>query len=226
MIINKINFPIYGLIILISLIIGMIFNYIFLKKYSIKTKHIMLFEAMLFIYSVFGGIFLNSIITKNFKANSIGLSSYGGAIGIIIASIIWKKIIDEREIFVQSSILSLPLIYAIAKIACFFAGCCYGIPYGGIFSVTYTFGLNIKLLPIQLIETITFIAIFIICIKLRKNKSIVGITIILSALAKFLLDFGRYSHISVKISANQVISIISIIIGIILIIKSKYKSEY
>ena len=40
--------------------------------------------------------------------------------------------------------VTLPLIYGLAKIACFIVGCCHGIPYDGLFSVTYADGTPIN----------------------------------------------------------------------------------
>lgn len=216
MIIYNIKFPIYGTIILISLIIGSIFNYIYLKKNNVKKQHIVLFVVMFFSYSIIGGIILNAITSKEFSFTKVGLSSYGGAIGIIVTSLFFEKISPSNKLYIKSAIISLPLIYAISKLACLFAGCCYGIPYNSVFSVTYPAGLNVPLLPIQLIETIVFFITFVICFLSNKNKYIIEITIFFSALAKFLLDFFRYSHQNEVISVNQVISIVFIVISLII----------
>ena len=219
MVINKINFPIYGILIILSLTIGMIFNYIYLRKNKIQKEKIILFTFMLIVYGIFGGIFLNAIVNK--EINQIGLSSYGGAIGILIATLIFEKMSNSKGIFIKSAILNLPLIYSISKLSCFFAGCCYGIPYNGIFSVTYTEGLNIPLFPVQLAETIVFFMVFIFSVLNIKNQNIIEITIILSAISKFLLDFLRYSHLENGLSVNQWISIGFVVIGIVILIKKK-----
>ena len=161
------------------------------------------------------------MIIKDFSFSKIGLSSYGGAIGLLISSVIFEKMCPSNKTFIKGAIISLPLIYSISKLACFFAGCCFGLPYDGMFSVTYSSGLNIPLIPVQLIETIIFMIIFVICVLLQNNRKIAGITIVLSAMAKFLLDFLRYNHLEEKISLNQIISIVFIIIGIYLIIKRR-----
>ena len=219
--VNRIDFPIYGTIIIISLFCGALLNYIYLKKNNIEKRKIMLFVFLLFIYSLIGGILFNSIVNFNLETFSIGLSSYGGAIGICICSIVFEKMDNSNGLYIKSAILSLPLIYAISKLACFFSGCCYGIPYDGIFSVIYTEGLNISLLPVQLIETIVFLGVFSICYLNKKNENIVPITILLSAVSKFLLDYFRYSHLNEIISTNQVISIVFILISIFLFFKNK-----
>ena len=226
MIINKIDFPIYGIIILISFIFGAIFNYIYLKKNKVELHYIILFISMIIFFAIIGGDLMSQFLTKekDFVFPLFGLSSYGGAIGIIVASIIFEKIYPKNKIFIKSAILSLPLIYSISKLACFFAGCCYGLPYeNAFFSVIYTDGLNIPLIPIQLIETIVFSIVFITCILLRDKKNIIYITIILSAFSKFFLDFFRYDHLAEIISKNQIISIVFIIISIFLILKEREK---
>lgn len=223
MIINKFDFPIYGFFIILSLTIGMIFNYIYLRKNNINKEKIILFILLLITYSIFGGILLNSLLNRNIS--QIGLSSYGGAIEIIVATIIFEKMTCSKGIYIKSAILSLPLIYSISKLACFFAGCCFGIPYNGIFSVTYSEGLNIPLFPVQLAETITFLGVFVFCILNRKRKNIIEITMILSAIAKFLLDFLRYSHTRQIISINQVISLGFVVIGVFLCRAKKRKNN-
>ena len=220
MVIDKTNFPIYACMILLSLILGALFIYIYLRKQSIEKKYVLIYILMMVIYSIICGIVLDSIINK--RSNSvIGLSSYGGAIGVILSAIIFEKMHSSDGLIIKSAIISLPLIYSISKIGCFLAGCCYGIPFNGAFSVTYTAGLNIPLVPVQLLETIVFMLIFIVCVLFRKKYRIIGITLVLSAIGKFLLDFLRYSHLNEIISTNQIISITFIIIGIVLILKPK-----
>ena len=56
-------------------------------------------------------------------------------------------------------------MYAVGKIGCFFAGCCYGIEYNGFLNVTYNYSAiapkGISLFPIQLLESIVFLIIFL-----------------------------------------------------------------
>lgn len=222
MIISKQTFPFYGIILLISIIISLLYIYRMLKKENIKDKNIYLYILLYGIFAiVFGKIY--TIVTSNFKYNIIdaGLSSYGGLVGVILASIIFEAIVPTNKKIIKYTIISLPLTYGIGKIACFVAGCCYGIPYNGIFNVIYKDDLNIGLFPIQLLETITFIIIFIVCNKLKNNKNIIYITIFISTIAKFLLDFLRYEHINKIITTNQIFSIVILIVLLILIIIRK-----
>ena len=152
-----------------------------------------------------------------------GLSAYGGLIGVVIGSIIFEQIINCNGKVIKYAIISLPLVYGLTKIACFISGCCYGIPYNGIFKVIYKDGLNISLFPIQILETITFLVIFIICHFNRNKKNIGYITLLVVTIFKFLLDFLRYEHIKIMLSKNQIFSLVLIFIILIVWIKDKIK---
>lgn len=219
MIFNNFIFPVYGIIILLSIVIGMMYIYFFLKKANICTKNIFLCFILLISFSITCGklftMFTNSNIDSLLEA---GLSSYGGLVGLILSSYIFEKLENMNGSLIKASILSLPLIYGIGKIACFLVGCCYGIPHEGLFSVTYTEGLNIPLFPIQLVETIVFITIFIICNKLKDNKNIIYIVLFLCIIFKFLLDFLRYDHVTKILTVNQVFSIILLVVILLIYI--------
>ena len=101
-----------------------------------------------------------------------GLSAYGGLVGVVIAAIIFEKIIPTKGSITKYTILSLPLVYGLTKVACSIVGCCGGIPYTGIFKVKYLNALNIWQFPIQIVETITFIVLFLILNRFKNNKYI------------------------------------------------------
>ena len=156
------------------------------------------------------------------KIGSLGLTSYGAIFGafLFIALFCWqfKKSIKET-LFIFTP--SIPLMYSIGKLGCFLTGCCYGIKYNGPFKVMYKYSHeapnNIYLFPVQLLESIVFLIIFIYliiqCKKNHFNLSTLGISFITCGSAKYLLDFLRMSHTNF-ISFNQIISALFIIIGI------------
>ena len=226
-VISKINFPIYAFFILLSIIIGFVLVYRLLRKENAKREYI-LFCFVLCLVLLFLGAKYYTIITSFGKVNLLnaGLSSLGAAIGITIGLFIMQKIIPEVN-FSKPFIINLPLIYSISKIGCFFAGCCHGIKYNGIFNVVYNNGIgpSYNVLPVQLIETIVFFILFIICYRLYKNKYVVEITLILCSIFKFLLDYLRESHMSVILSANQIVCIIIFIISLIILIKRLTKKS-
>ena len=218
MVIPKLQFNYYGTLLIVSILIGVLYIFVSMLKDKYVNKRILGIYFILLIPSIlfFGKLY--TVVTSGFKENFIttGFSSYGAAIGVLLSAIIFELIIPTKKKLLKYSIIALPLIYGIAKIGCFMAGCCYGIPYNGPLSVTYSEGLNIPLFPIQICETILFIIIFLICNKYKNNKNIIYITIILSAIGKFSLDFLRYEHIGEILSVNQIFSIILVLITIII----------
>ncbi len=218
MIINKINFPIYGTLIMLSIIAGIIYNVINLKKEKLNKEYILYYALLFVTCCLLGTIVINKLVDNNW-----GLSSYYGLISVIGCALIFNKIVPKDNIYLKYAIISLPLIYSIGKIGCFFAGCCYGIEYDHILSVTYTFGLNTPLFPIQALEAIIFFILFLILNHFKNKKNINEITIIVCATFKLLLDFLRYEHMSKLITKNQIISLILIVIATIMITKKNLK---
>ena len=231
MIIGFENIPIYGIFVILSLLINCIMVFVLGKKLELKRNDIICSLTFEMILAILGAKVLNMIQEHNsfFYA---GLSSYGGAIGGIIAVFAFSKmykipILKLLNVYVPL----LPLIYGIAKFGCFFSGCCYGIEYNGFGSISYKFSteapLNIGLFPVQLLEAILNIAIFVIVLKnFEKNKDTyknIANIFLYSGLCKFGLEFFRASW-NYGISSTQIISIIFIILGIVLkIVKRKDK---
>ena len=227
--------PIYSLTIFLALISNLIVVYFLSKKYKYTRNEIiglLLYENV----GIIGGAKILSYIQNysqyngKFNFMQLGLSSYGAVFGVILFLILFslqfKKSLKELlYIFMPS----LPLMYAIGKIGCFLVGCCHGIEYNGVFSVVYKYSnlvsSNISLFPIQIVETIFFLMIFIYMIvkhsKKQFNQKTMGISFILCGMAKFLLDFLRMSHKNIFLSLNQYISILFVIIGLIIYYKSE-----
>lgn len=222
MIVNKSNIPLYGIIIVLSIIIGVFYIYYNLRKEGITNKQVLLYFIMYVTFAfVFGKMYTMLAYGIN-DAITAGLSAYGGLIGVVFASIVFEKILPVDGKIIKYTILSLPLVYGLTKIACSVMGCCGGLPYEGLLKVKYPFVLNIWQFPVQIIETISCLTIFFICQLFHKNKNINYIVLIAVSLTKFSLDFLRYDHIETLITKNQIFSIILILITIILYIRNKF----
>ncbi len=227
MIINHIKFPFYGVLIVLSIVLGLLYIYKSLYREKKYDKNIFLFILMYVLFAFIIGKLYTVIISigkENLNIFTAGLSSYGGLIGVVLAAIIFEKILPLNNNLIKYTVISLPLTYGIGKIGCFLAGCCYGIPYDGIFSVTYPFGLNIPLFPIQLLEAILFIILFFVFNKFKNSKYIIYIVLISSSIFKFLLDFLRYEHTIMKITSNQIFSIVLVIVAVISLLISKKRN--
>ena len=203
----------------------MLYIYLNLKKDGYKNKQILLYFIMYIAFAFICGKMYTVLAYGENDILSAGLSAYGGLIGVVIGSIIFERILPTDGKIIEYTILSLPLVYGLTKIACFIVGCCGGIPYDGIFRIKYVDVLNIWQFPIQIAETIIFLLIFIVCHFLKKNNNINYIVMILVSTFKFLLDFLRYDHINTLITKNQMFSIILLFITIITYIVNKNKKS-
>lgn len=219
--------PIYGIMILLSLLTNVVIVWIIYKKYNFTRDEII--GAL--VYENIGIIAGAKILTyfqtyksyKEFDFWSLGFSSYGGVIGALFFLILFAcQFKKSKKEMLFTFMPSIPFMYAIGKIGCFFAGCCYGIKYNGIGSVVYTHSLvapnEVNLLPIQLIETISFTVIFLYMmnetLKNRFRWKTLGISFILCGFTKFLLDYLRMSHQNIWISSSQIISMMFIGLGL------------
>lgn len=229
--------PFYSIMILLSLVANLVVVSFISRKYSFTKKEIiclLLYENV----GIIGGAkiltFLQNYKDLNgqFDFLSLGLSSYGAVIGALLFLILFclqfKKSFKEMLYIFMPSI---PLMYGIGKIGCFIAGCCYGIEYNGFGNIVYNYSksapTHTHLFPVQMVETLFFVAIFVYMMMKHKknhfNLGTVGISFILCGVAKFALEFLRDSHIEQILSSTQIISGIFIFIGVGMLCFQKYK---
>lgn len=223
MLIPNINerFHLYPILLIVSLVIGLIIPSIKLAKAGMR-KDILLCVALLNMFlALFFGKVYTMIAEKSTDLLRTGFSSLGGLAGFLIGTYIFYFICDKDKKIPENYIISLPLIYAISKIGCFFAGCCHGIEYSGVFNVRYELSsaceVTTGVLPIQIIETIVFLSIYLMLSIVKKAKireNIVTIILLLSTIAKFILDFLRYSHMGKVLSFNQIVCLIIAVVCI------------
>ena len=212
--ITPFNFSMYKLWIFIALVAAVIYIYKNLKYNEVSRKIILLSLFLSLVAIEVGGKLFTLITNENVKTyKDAGISSYGSVIALLLMMIIFTKIYKRNSKTIFTTYLSTaPLMYSISKIGCFFAGCCLGIPYDGMFCVKYNnWRTKAIAFPIQLVETIVFAIIFVICHILYKKghkKYINEIILLTSAFFKFLLDFLRESHAEgFVITVNQIVSI-------------------
>lgn len=211
------DFSLYGVMILLSLLGGAVGVYILNIYSGIQRKVARYLGIFSMVTSCFGG-FLLTFVTSGFQ--EMGLSSLGGLMGMYAAVLAVSLIVNYQKIGGRMAVhttLVLPLMYSIGKLGCFGAGCCRGIPYDGMCSVTYTgqFATESGVFPIQLAESVVFFLIF--CVGLycyaRQKQYAAPMIFILSAVMKFLLEFLRESHIGQTISLTQILCGICALIG-------------
>ena len=218
---------VYPSMIVLSLIVNVIIVLIISRKFKYNVDELVSMLVIDNIGIIGGGILYTYIFSKGF-----GFSSLGGVIGGLIMLYLYSLLVKKDYKYMLILFMpSIPLMYAIGKIGCFVAGCCYGIPYDGIGHIVYHSSevalLNTNLFPIQIVETIIFLIIFIYVIsRYYKNKfsiKLIMIEIIICGISKFLLDFLRYEHTIKLITSNQIMCLLLVIFSSIYLIRLNKK---
>lgn len=225
---------VYSVMLVFSVFAGFLFSCILLKIRKVCLEYI-IYSVMLNLILMLSGaalftILANPSVLKNIAfPYIIPLSSAGAGIGMFVGTLLIAFIIPAaRKEFMNCYALSIPFIYALSKIGCFFAGCCEGIPYEGVFAVDYTLKSNhdgIRF-PVQLAETIVFLGIFIVCFALyiyKNTKYLFLILMSLCAIGKFSLDFLRNAHVGKLFSINQIVCVVFLFIALIWFFMLYYK---
>ena len=218
---------VYPSMIILSLIVNVIVVLIISRKFKYTVDELVSMLVIDNIGIIGGGILYTYIFSKY-----LGFSSLGGVIGGLIMLYLYSLLVKKDYKYMLILFMpSIPLMYAIGKIGCFVAGCCYGIPYDGIGHIVYHSSevalLNTNLFPVQIVETIIFLIIFIYIIsRYYKNKfsiKLIMIEIIVCGIAKFLLDFLRYEHTVKLITSNQIMCLLLVIFSSIYLIRLNKK---
>ncbi len=224
---------IYGTMVLLALLLNIFIVLNISKQEKFKTVE----TIFLILYELIGIIIGGKLLTYFFNLGKssffdAGLTAYGSLLGLIIMLIIYKFQFKKSFNELVKLCISFPLMYAVGKIGCFAAGCCYGIEYSGPFSITYKNSLEapngISLFPIQIIESFVFLIIFICAwyhYKSFTNYQAIQLLFI-CAISKFSLDFLRTGHINDILSLNQIISLLFIIFGIVILIINRRRRYY
>lgn len=130
-----------------------------------------------------------------------GAVFYGGLIGGFAGGIHYARRYRLPALALGDVILPpLALGHALGRVGCFLAGCCYGAPHGGRFSVTYPEGgiapAGVPLLPAQLMEAAFLVllcaALLLILRATRERPGVVwGWYMVLYGAWRFSIEFFR-----------------------------------
>lgn len=236
----------YGLIIFIGIIIGGVIAIQYFSKFNELKKDDVLFAILYAVIGVGIGAKLLYILTnipfliENYHNLDLwdtlmqmfkgGFVFYGGLLGGILGVYIYAK---QFKIPFKSLLLTLlpivPLIHAIGRIGCLCAGCCYGMEYDGFGAIVFHNSVlapnNVSLFPMQIVEAICNLIIFIILLctykKFLGTYKTLGLYLILYSIVRFILEFFRgdlIRGIYFSLSTSQWISIILLIFGIAIFI--------
>lgn len=229
MLIPNINeqYHLYAILLIASLLIGLFIPGVKLAKAGIRKDVLVCVGLLNLMLALFFGKIYTMISEGSLNVLRTGFSSLGGLIGFLAGTYIFYFICDKDKRILENYILSLPLIYAISKMGCFFAGCCHGMEYSGIFCVRYDVGsacrVESDVFPVQLAETVVFLGIYLLFSFKKMVNNKVTVILLVSAVAKFSLDFFRYSHMGKIVTSNQIVCVVIIILCIALFVFGKRK---
>jgi phosphatidylglycerol---prolipoprotein diacylglyceryl transferase len=227
----------------LAYIIGIGIGWLLCKKIFIKDSKIDDKFDDYITYIIFGIIFggrLGYIIFYNFSyyINNIsdifkiwegGMSFHGGLIGIIIASVLFaKKHNQDSFLYMDLVALVSPIGIFFGRLSNFINSELYGIPTEVPWAVIFVRIDNFARHPSQLYEAfLEGIILFLILLYFRKKNYlekpglISGIFLIFYSVFRFIVEFFRVpdeqlGYLVLNLSMGQIISLISIIFGIII----------
>lgn len=243
----------YGIIAFIGVVVAICFAVFYFSKYYNIKKEDVFYSSLFGMIGVGIGAKLLYIITiipyliqnfNNLNWKTVipqllqgGFVFYGGLIGGIIGVLIYAKTFKiSFKTLLMILVPVIPIFHSIGRIACLFAGCCYGKEYHGfghiVFRDTPYAPVNIPLFPTQIVESICnliiFIIIFITYKKFKGTYKPIAIYAILYSAVRFILEFYRGDverGILLGLATSQWISIILFICGVTLFIYSIIKEN-
>ena len=231
--IGLLKLPLYGL----SIVIGVFIANIIIKRIcdqkDINWDGVILVEAYFALGGILGGkllYLLLSLSNMDWKLlldveyfnqwMSGGFVFYGAIIGAMLVALLGCKIHHIAIKPIMDEFLYLiPFMHAFGRIGCFFAGCCYGVEYDGLFAIQYAsdaYGPHgISLFPVQLLETVCLFVISYGLYQVRYYPVSIDLYLLSYAIVRFCLEYLRgdvVRGIFGYFSTSQWISLLIIII--------------
>ena len=163
----------YGYIVMLSVVAGFTVNVFRMRRYKISKQTIIYTCLLTLICTLITSLLVEFRITS--EGIKLGFSGLGAAVGMVTGVFISGLILREKpDLVMLSFVTSAPLMYALAKTGCLFAGCCHGKPYDGPFAIVYTGGTHQgSYFPVQLIDMAVFLAFHVFALIIAskmKNK--------------------------------------------------------
>lgn len=157
-----------------------------------------------------------------------GLVFAGGLLCGLLGAVIGAKIAGTKLYYLENAIVPLlPIGYAIGRIGCFFAGCCYGMIYAGPGAVHYKNSLlglspDVGYFPVQLVDALINVGVTMRLLysakKGREHYELLVEYLSLYAVSRFFLEYLRGDYhrgIYGFFSTSQWICIILLLVCIV-----------
>ena len=202
----------YSLIVMLSVAIGYAVAVLRMRKSGVNNQTILYTSLLAFVCTMAGSFMLAFKITS--EGIGIGFSGLGAAVGMISGVFISGIIIkDKPDLVMTSFVVSAPLMYGLAKIGCFLAGCCHGKEYYGPFAVVYSNEHAGSYFPIQLVDMVVFLLLHVFALlitnKMKNKARAIYIILAVTIPVRFALEYTRYYHDGSLIASGQVTVLIA-----------------
>ena len=221
----------YALIVMLSVAIGYAAAVFRMRKSGVNKQTIFYTSLLSFVCTMAGSFMLAFKITS--EGIGIGFSGLGAAVGMVTGVMISGLIIrDKPDIVMTSFVVSAPLMYGLAKIGCFLAGCCHGKEYTGPMAIVYHGANAGSYFPTQLIDMASFIIVFVISsiliFKLKNKLKAIYITFAMLIPVRYALEYLKYYHEGHIIESGQLKVLLAgvIAVGLIFIWQKVLKIKY
>ena len=210
----------YALIVMLSVAVGYAVAVFRMRKSGVNKQTILYTSLLAFVCTMAGSFMLAFKVTS--EGIGIGFSGLEAAVGMITGVFISELIIrDKPDLVMTSFVVSAPLMYGLAKMGCFLAGCCHGKEYYGPFAVVYSNEHAGSYFPIQLVDMVIFILlhVFALLITNKMKNKVRALYIILGVMIpiRFALEYTRYYHDGSLVAPGQVTILIAGTLGILMI---------
>lgn len=225
-------FAVLGLVISVSVFIALIAD----KKYSLQKNMLILSIAAIFVIisaRVFGcisGIYRDIGMGKEITLSEIkqtGIVYYGGLFGLLVSyDILSKKV---QDIYIMDILaVCIPLFHAVARVGCFFGGCCFGKESPSLIAINYTTKVFNEVItayriPTQLIEAAFNFFLFLYLLHFFrcedwKDRHILRRYLLLYSIGRFIIEFLRGDLVRGVIFGVSFSQVISVLIWIYLLV--------
>ena len=235
--------PMYGVLILLGLVLGVLFAVFRAKLLELKREDVFFSCLFAVIGLVVGGklLYVATMVPWLMQHAELLASSelwmallqggfvfYGGLIGALLMVFWYTKMYRIPFLDMADTLMpSVPLVHALGRVGCFCAGCCYGVPselFGVVFSPESVAPQGVRLFPVQLVEAGCNLALFALLAVLgrkpRRRGLLTGIYLLCYALLRFILEFFRYDAERggfLGVSTSQWISLLLIPVAVLLL---------
>jgi len=236
----------YGIFFALAIISGLHTMKVIYRKEKMPVEHLydQLFNLLIGI--ILGARLANCLFyypqyywdnpLKIFAVWEGGLASHGGALGVLVVVFLYTKKYKISFLWLFDRLaISMAIFAFFVRLANFINSEILGIPTDLPWAVTFQRVDMLPRHPVQLYEAFTFLGIFVllVCIynrsKIIHKGSLLGLFLILTFIARFLLEFLKERQASyvneLALSVGQLLSIPFIIVGVFLLVRAISKSK-